>query len=104
MHHVSCILFFSSYFSWLNERGERGWNFKRVINNRLGLTRASDCLPKALKESFDDADENDYVPDLEAMLNSYYHVRGWDLTSGIPSKEKLQDLGLIEAINDLYQQ
>jgi aldehyde:ferredoxin oxidoreductase len=76
--------------------GERGWNLKRVINTRLGLTRTSDCLPKALKESFEDAadDDNDYVPDLEAMLNSYYHVRGWDRITGIPSKEKLRALGL----------
>ena len=30
--------------------GERGWNLKRAINNRLGLTRANDKLPKALLE------------------------------------------------------
>ena len=28
--------------------GERGWNLKRAINNRMGLTRANDKLPKAL--------------------------------------------------------
>ena len=30
--------------------GERGWNLKRAINNRLGLTRENDKLPKALLE------------------------------------------------------
>ena len=32
--------------------GERGWNLKRAINNRLGLTRANDKLPKALLEPY----------------------------------------------------
>jgi aldehyde:ferredoxin oxidoreductase len=76
--------------------GERGWNLKRVINNRLGLTKDNDRLPKALLRPFED-DENGargYVPDLKAMLESYYRVRGWDPDTGIPTKEKLRTLGL----------
>jgi len=34
--------------------GERGWNLKRVINHRLGLSRASDRLPKALLNQYSD--------------------------------------------------
>jgi len=30
------------------------------------------------------------------MLNEYYEARGWDLTTGKPSKEKLKELGLEE--------
>jgi aldehyde:ferredoxin oxidoreductase len=41
-------------FNWqlsdLLKCGERGWNLKRVINNRLGLTRENDRLPKAFMD------------------------------------------------------
>jgi len=76
--------------------GERGWNLKRVINNRLGLTRDHDCLPEALQIPFeDDVDgEKGYVPDFESMLREYYHVRGWNHKTGYPSREKLMQLGL----------
>lgn len=28
------------------------------------------------------------------MLDEYYTERGWDVNSGIPNKEKLEELGL----------
>jgi aldehyde:ferredoxin oxidoreductase len=86
--------------------GERGWNLKRVVNNRLGLTRDHDCLPKALRIPFeDDFDgENGYVPDFESMLHEYYRVRGWDENTGYPSRENLMKLGLswIDINRDRY--
>ncbi len=30
------------------------------------------------------------------VLNEYYEARGWDLTTGKPSKVKLRELGLEE--------
>jgi aldehyde:ferredoxin oxidoreductase len=76
--------------------GERGWNLKRVINNRLGLTKENDRLPKALLRPFEDDESGNsaYVPDFEAMLESYYLVRGWDPNTGFPAEEKLETLGL----------
>ena len=76
--------------------GERGWNLKRVINNRLGLTRENDRLPKTFLRPFEDDESGNsgYVPDFEAMLESYYLVRGWDPNTGIPTEEKLETLGL----------
>jgi aldehyde:ferredoxin oxidoreductase len=53
--------------------GERGWNLKRAINNRLGLTRANDKLPKALLHPLDDGPSAGYVPPLEEMLSAYYN-------------------------------
>ena len=32
--------------------------------------------------------------DLKVMLDEYYTVRGWDLDTGIPSRQKLVELGL----------
>jgi aldehyde:ferredoxin oxidoreductase len=80
--------------------GERGWNLKRVINNRLGLKRENDKLPKGFSKPYED-DESEYVPDFSAMLDEYYHVRGWDSVSGYPDREKLDELNLSWTADDL---
>jgi aldehyde:ferredoxin oxidoreductase len=82
--------------------GERSWNLKRAINNRMGLTRANDKLPKALLTPFPDGGSAGFVPDLDAMLSSYYQHRGWDLETGKPSLEKLMELGLDDVAADLW--
>jgi aldehyde:ferredoxin oxidoreductase len=74
--------------------GERGWNIKRVINNRMGLTRANDKLPKAFLEPYKEGGAVGFVPDLPAMLDAYYEARGWDKETGKPTDEKLKELGL----------
>jgi aldehyde:ferredoxin oxidoreductase len=82
--------------------GERGWNIKRAINNRMGLTRANDKLPKAFLQPYNEGGAAGFVPDLPAMLEAYYEARGWDKGSGKPSKEKLIELGLEEMAKDLW--
>jgi aldehyde:ferredoxin oxidoreductase len=84
--------------------GERGWNLKRVINNRLGLTRKNDRLPKAFLQTYSDhpAGADGFVPDFENMLEEYYEVRGWDPKTGYPKKEKLISLGLEWLVEDIW--
>ncbi len=84
--------------------GERGWNLKRVINNRLGLTRANDTLPKPLLRPRKDnpLGDKDTKIDFPAMLDAYYIARGWDLITGYPTFEKLSELGLAWAAQDLW--
>ena len=82
--------------------GERAWNLKRAINNRMGLTRANDKLPKALLEPFTDGGSAGFEPDLPGMLYAYYEARGWDLDSGKPSRDKLLELGLEDIAKDLW--
>lgn len=82
--------------------GERGWNIKRAINNRMGLTRANDKLPKALLEPYKEGGSLGFVLDLPALLNAYYSARGWDLETGKPSKVKLIELGLGDVATDLW--
>jgi aldehyde:ferredoxin oxidoreductase len=82
--------------------GERAWNLKRAINNRLGLTRANDKLPKALLEPYQDGGSAGYVPPLTEMLEAYYAARGWDPETGKPTREKLQALDLGDVANDLW--
>jgi aldehyde:ferredoxin oxidoreductase len=82
--------------------GERGWNIKRAINNRLGLTAANDKLPKALLEPFPDGGSVGFTPDLKGMLIAYYQARGWDPETGKPTREKLLQLGLDDIAKDLW--
>ena len=55
--------------------GERGWNMKRAVNNRLGLTAANDKLPRQLLEPYASGGSAGYVPDIQAMLQAYYQAR-----------------------------
>jgi aldehyde:ferredoxin oxidoreductase len=82
--------------------GERAWNLKRAINNRMGLTCANDKLPKALLEPFPDGGSAGFAPDLQGMLHAYYEARGWDLETGKPSRDKLLSLGLEDIASDLW--
>jgi aldehyde:ferredoxin oxidoreductase len=57
--------------------GERVINLKRVIINKLGITRKDDTLPeRILKESLSEGG-----------------TRGWD-ENGVPTPEKLGSLGI----------
>jgi aldehyde:ferredoxin oxidoreductase len=82
--------------------GERGWNLKRAINNRLGLTAENDRLPKAMLQPFPDGGSAGYVPDVQGMLLAYYEARGWDPETGKPTREKLIQLELDEVVEDLW--
>jgi aldehyde:ferredoxin oxidoreductase len=82
--------------------GERAWNLKRAINNRMGLTRANDKLPKALLEPHKEGGSMGFVPDLPVLLDAYYQARGWDRETGKPSREKLVELGLRDMAEELW--
>jgi len=88
----------------LMRAGERGWNLKRVINHRLGLTRENDRIPKAFTQPYSDhpTGADGYAPDFKNMMNTYYQVRGWDSLTGKPQKSKLQSLGLEWLVEDLW--
>ena len=55
--------------------GERAWNLKRAINNKLGLRRVNDRLPKELMKPLEDGGSAGYQVPFEAMLKAYYEVR-----------------------------
>ncbi len=74
--------------------GERAWNLKRLINQRLGLRRENDRLPKLLREAYQEGGAEGYVIPFDEMLEAYYQVRGWDAQNGMPTLEKLNELGL----------
>lgn len=74
--------------------GERVWNLERLYNNREGFTAKDDSLPpRLLTEAPIDGPSKGWVSQLEPMLKEYYRTRGWD-EYGVPTKQKLADLGL----------
>jgi aldehyde:ferredoxin oxidoreductase len=82
--------------------GERAWNLKRAYNNRLGVTRANDRLPKLLLEALPDGGQNGHVPDMDVLMGEYYAARGWDPVTGRPTIDRLRRLGLDFAIPELW--
>jgi aldehyde:ferredoxin oxidoreductase len=79
---------------------ERTLNLQRLFNMREGFRRDDDMLPKrvlCLPESGPYKDETRCViHDYEKLLNAYYHARGWDIETGVPTKDKLKVLELKE--------
>jgi aldehyde:ferredoxin oxidoreductase len=80
--------------------GERIVNLERLFIAREGITRRDDTLPRRfLEEPLPEGSgpSTGSVLELEPMLDEYYRARGWDVATGWPTKEKLQELGLHES-------
>ena len=78
--------------------GERIYNLKRMYNVRCGITRKDDIVPmRMLREKRGQGGSADNLPPFSEMLDEYYRYRGWD-QSGVPRKEKLQELGLSQLV------
>ena len=82
----------------LLEVGERVLNLQRMFNMREGLSRKDDILPERIKQKpafgFYEKEQLCAIKDFEDMLDEYYEARKWDIKTGMPSKEKLKELGL----------
>lgn len=82
--------------------GERVWNLVRMFNVREGFTREEDTLPwRFLNESLPSGiaqAQRLTRKQLETMLDEYYRLRGWHNDTGVPTVEKLKELGLEFAI------
>lgn len=82
----------------LYKAGERIFNIKRLYNVRCGISRKDDTLPqRILSHRRKEGGAADNLPHLGKMLNEYYEFRGWT-QEGIPTVEKLKELGLEEYI------
>lgn len=85
---------------------ERVWNLFKMINVREGFTRKDDEPPDKWFEPIETVDgkkirmmdyyRNRYLTreDVDKWLNDYYDERGWVPETGVPSAEKLTELGL----------
>ena len=58
--------------------GERIWNLERDFNNRAGLGKADDTLPRRLlEEAANVGPAEGRTSGLVEMLPEYYELRGW---------------------------
>lgn len=97
----------------LKKKGERVWNMERLLNVREGFTREDDRIPELWLRAAETPYEfprgsgrSSYLEDwfgqrvtkeqIEQWLDDYFDERGWDIKTGVPTKAKLQALGLDE--------
>jgi len=74
--------------------GERLFNLKRMYNVRLGISRKDDFLPyRFMTLNRTGEDLTNQLPPIGKLLSDYYAYRGWS-EEGIPTPEKLKELGL----------
>jgi len=100
LKHIAELLNAATGLKWSLEEllkvGERVINLQRMINIRDGKGPEYDKLPKRIssepaKEGFR---KGKLVP-FKSMLKEYYKLRGWN-ELGIPTSEKLSELGIKE--------
>jgi aldehyde:ferredoxin oxidoreductase len=78
-------------------------NIERAHNSRLGLTAKDDTLPPRFTEDpMPEGPSKGKVYDiLEPMKAAWYKVQEWDLETGVPTRKRLEELGLTDVANDL---
>jgi len=77
--------------------GERRINMMRVFNAREGFDRQQDIIPEKLFKPLKGGPSDGWKLDkneVEGALDAYFELSGWDVKSGNPTSEKLEELGL----------
>jgi aldehyde:ferredoxin oxidoreductase len=85
--------------------GERTWNLLRAANAREGFSRKDDEPPESwfVEPTFVDYCKGTVKITKEIVdmfLDDYYEERGWN-KDGVPTREKLLELGLEKVLEDL---
>ncbi len=84
---------------------ERIWNLIRAFAVREGYRREHDRLPpRFMEEPIPSGPSRGMVITrqmLDNLLDQYYEFRGWDKKTGIPTRERLLQLGLEDVAQDL---
>ncbi len=84
---------------------ERIHDLERAFAVRDGMTREGDHIyGKLMKEPTPSGRYKGEVIDpvkFEAMLDEYYELRGWDKATGIPTRAKLEKVGLNDVADEL---
>jgi aldehyde:ferredoxin oxidoreductase len=86
--------------------GRRVVTLERCLNVREGLMRKDDVLPwRLMNEPVTKGPQKGLVnsrDELDAMLDRYYELHGWDKNTGIPTYETLQLLGIGDIGKELF--
>ena len=90
----------------LIEAGLRMRNLERAFNCKCGLTRNDDRVSKGFYDRI--RPEGKSMPELsfseaelETMKDDYYQIMGWDLQTGIPTRQTLEKFGLADVAEKL---
>ena len=96
----------------MKKAADRIWNIFKAINVREGFSRKDDRFPSRWLEPLMNYDERPIpvttcegrpvsIETFKKMLDEYYEERSWDIKKGIPTKEKLTELGMADIAADL---
>jgi aldehyde:ferredoxin oxidoreductase len=84
--------------------GDRIVNLERAFNVRDGFNRKDDTFPKRmLTEPLNTRGapgDGQMIRNLDKFLDRYYEIRGWT-PNGVPSPQKLDELGLSYVVKDM---
>jgi aldehyde:ferredoxin oxidoreductase len=88
----------------LIKAGERRLNLMRAFNAREGIDREADKLPKKLSKALVGGPSDGVFvteEEVEKAKDTYYAMAGWDVTTGTPTRAKLEELGLAWVADEL---
>ncbi|MEZ4510997.1 MAG: aldehyde ferredoxin oxidoreductase family protein [Chloroflexota bacterium] len=89
----------------IQEVGRRRLNLMRAYNAREGLQRDKDTLPKKLFNVALEGGRSDGIKledaELQAGMDMYFEQAGWDVTTGVPTRQALVDAGLAWVADDM---
>lgn len=87
--------------------GEKTFTLLRAYTVRQGLTRKDDTFPdRFFTEPLPEGPAKGAVlsrDTIAKVLDEYYELRDWDKRTGLPTREKLIELGLSDVANDLLE-
>lgn len=102
---VNAVTGLSLSVTEVQKLADRIWNLERAFNVREGMSRKDDVLPyRFMHEPIPEGpSEGMYCPpeELEKMKDELYEIRGWT-RDGIPSRDKLVELGLDQVAEELW--
>ncbi|MCJ7536089.1 MAG: aldehyde ferredoxin oxidoreductase family protein [Anaerolineales bacterium] len=84
-------------FEELQKVGERRLNMMRAFNAREGIDRKADVVPEKLFKPLIGGVSDGWQLDraeVESALDKYFEFCGWEIETGVPTREKLEDLDL----------
>ncbi|MCE7748705.1 MAG: hypothetical protein GPJ51_09915, partial [Candidatus Heimdallarchaeota archaeon] len=79
--------------------GDRIYALKRLVNLRLGWKPELQVLPNVMRQRLDGPTEGN-IPDFKIQLKEWYEYRNYDIETGYPRKELLEQLEMSSFIRE----
>jgi len=91
----------------ITKLGEKVFTVMKAYTIRQGMTRQDDTWPdRFYNEPLPEGPAKGMILSREIInqvLDEYYELRGWDKRFGLPTEQKLSELGLRDIANDLIE-